>query len=201
MLLGNRLVKKEDQLKEYETTNTSSDIGNLVDRAIDGDGNAFGRLYDMHVDRVYRHIYYRIGNNTDAEDLTQQAFIKAWQAIGRYKKTASPFLAWLIKISHNLVIDFYRSRKSEKHIDFDIVATEPETDPAYLAEAYFNRQEIRKAINKLNRDQQQVILMRFIEDFSYAEIAAALGKSEGATRVILHRGLAKLKTIMEKATD
>ena len=188
-------------MQEYETTNTSSDIGNLVDRAIDGDGNAFRRLYDMHVDRVYRHIYYRVGNNTDAEDLTQQAFIKAWQAIGRYKKTASPFLAWLIKISHNLVIDFYRSKKSEKHTDFDIVATEPETDPAHLAEAYFKQQEIRQVINKLHGDQQQVILMRFIEDCSYAEIAAALGKSEGATRVILHRGLAKLKTILEKTKD
>ncbi len=67
-----------------------------------------------------------------------------------------------------------------------------------MAEANFNRQEIRQAINKLKGDQQQVILMRFIEDFSYAEIAAALGKSEGAVRVILHRGLAKLKSILDK---
>jgi RNA polymerase sigma-70 factor (ECF subfamily) len=186
-------------LQEYRTADTSADIEKLVDRAIDGDGDAFGRLYDMHVDRVYRHIYYRVSNTADAEDLTQQVFIKAWQAIGRYKKTASPFLAWLIKISHNLVIDFYRSRKSEAYIDFDIVATKPETDPAHLAEAQFSQQEIRRAINKLHGDQQQVILMRFIEDFSYAEIAAALGKSEGAIRVILHRGLAKLKTILEKA--
>ncbi|MFC2044802.1 RNA polymerase sigma factor [Chloroflexota bacterium] len=186
-------------MQEYETADTSSDIEKLVDRAIDGDGDAFGRLYDMHVDRVYRHIYYRVNNTTDAEDLTQQVFIKAWQAIGRYKKTASPFLAWLIKISHNLVIDFYRSKKSEAYIDFDIVATKPETDPAHITEAQFTRQEIRQAINKLHGDQQQVILMRFIEDFSYTEIAAALVKSEVAIRVTLHRGLAKLKTIMEKA--
>ena len=185
-------------MPEYETADTSSDIDELIDKAIVGDGDAFGRLYDMHVDRVYRHIYYRVSNNADAEDLTQQVFIKAWQAIGRYKKTASPFLAWLIKISHNLVIDFYRSKKSEAYIDFDIVATKPEADPAHLAEAQFNRQEIRQAINKLHGDQQQVILMRFIEDFSYTEIAAALGKSEGAIRVILHRGLVKLKTILDK---
>ena len=180
-------------------TDTTSDINLLVDRAISGDADAFGRLYDMHVDRVYRHVYYRVGTIEDAEDLTQQVFIKAWQAIGRYKKTSSPFLAWLIKISHNLVIDFYRSKKSETYADFDVVATKPETDPAHLAEAQFSKQEIRGAINKLHGDQQHVILMRFIEDFSYAEIAAALGKSEGAIRVILHRGLAKLKTIMEKA--
>ena len=182
-----------------ESTDTSSEIERLVDKARGGDGDAFGRLYDMHVDRVYRHIYYRVSNTADAEDLTQQVFIRAWQAIGRYKRTASPFLAWLIKIGHNLVIDFYRSKKSEAHIDFDMVSTKPETDPEHVAEANFNRQEIRQAINKLKGDQQQVILMRFIEDFSYAEIAAALGKSEGSVRVILHRGLAKLKTILDKA--
>ena len=186
-------------MQEYETADTSSDIDELIDKAIVGDGDAFGRLYDMHVNRVYRHIYYRVSNTADTEDLTQQVFIKAWQAIGRYKKTASPFLAWLIKISHNLVIDFYRSKKSEAYIDFDMVAIKPDTDPEHIAEANFNQQQMRQAINKLHGGQQQVILMRFIEDFSYAEIAVALGKSEGAIRVILHRGLAKLKTILEKA--
>ncbi|MFC1958583.1 RNA polymerase sigma factor [Chloroflexota bacterium] len=182
-----------------KNTNTSSYIDLLVERAIDGDANAFGRLYDMHIDRVYRHVYYRVGNVADAEDLTQQVFIKAWQAIHRYKKTASPFLAWLIKISHNLVIDFYRSNKSETYIDFDVVATKPDMGPEHLAEAHFNQQQIRQAILKLHGDQQQVILMRFIEDFSYAEIAASLGKSEGAIRVILHRGIARLRKIMDKA--
>ncbi len=170
-----------------------------MQKAIKNDPQAFGRLYDMHVDRVYRHIYYRVGNTADAEDLTQQVFLKAWQAIGRYKKTKSPFVAWLIKISHNLVIDFYRSKKTEAYIDFDIRDTKPDTDPAHMAVTRFNQQEMRQAINKLHGDQQQVILMRFIEDLSYAEIAAALGKSEGAIRVILHRGLAKLGTILEKA--
>jgi len=166
---------------QEDRTNTS-DIEKLVDRAKNGDGEAFGGLYDMYVDRVY-----------------QQVFIKAWQAVRKYKKSGSSFLAWLIKISHNLVIDFYRARKSEAHIDFDIVATRPETDPAHLAEDQFSQQEVRQAISKLNGDQQQVILMRYIEDFSYAEIATALGKNEGAIRVILHRGLVKLKTVLEKA--
>ena len=186
-------------MQRAENAEKAVDTDLLVDGAVGGDADDFGRLYDMYVDRVYRHVYYRVGTIEDAEDLTQQVFVRAWQAIGRYKKTASPFLAWLIKISHNLVIDFYRSKKSETYADFDDVATKPETDPAHLAEAQFSQQEIRRAINKLHGDQQQVILMRFIEDFSYTEIAAALGKSEGAIRVIIHRGLAKLKTIMEKA--
>lgn len=186
-------------MQKDKTADTSSDIEKLVDKAIDGDGDAFGRLYDMYVDRVYRHIYYRVSNTTDAEDLTQQAFSKAWQAIGRYKKTASPFLAWLIRISHNLVIDFYRSKKVETFTDLDIIATKPESDPERIAEEHFTQQELRQAILKLKAEQQQVIMMRFIEDFSYSEIAASLGKSEGSVRVTLHRGLANLKKIIGKA--
>jgi RNA polymerase sigma-70 factor (ECF subfamily) len=185
-------------LQEYNTTDTPSEIDRLVDRAKDGDSNAFGRLYDMHVDRVYRHVYYRVGNVADAEDLTQQVFLKAWQAIGRYKKTASPFLAWLIRISHNLVIDFYRSSKAKTYLDFDAIASEPESGPEHLAEIHFDQQQVRQAILELPSDQQQVVLMRFIEDFSYPEIAASLGKSEGAVRVIQHRALVRLRKILEK---
>ena len=94
----------------------------VVQRAIGHDAEAFGRLYDMHVDRVYRHIYYRVGNEADAQDLTQQVFFKAWQAIGRYKKMASPFVAWLMTISHNLVIDFYRTRKDRAYLESEILA-------------------------------------------------------------------------------
>jgi len=185
-------------VQESGNPGTSPDTEELVARAMDGDGDAFGRLYDIYVERVYRHIYYRVSDTDDAEDLTQQVFIKAWQAISRYKKTASPFLAWLLKISHNIVIDFYRARKPEIHTEADVSAGE-EADPAHLAEMSLSQQEIRQAIRQLHGDQQQVLLMRYIEDFSYAEIAAALGKSEGAVRVILHRGLAGLRKIMGKA--
>jgi len=185
-------------LQEDKNTKTSSDIDLLVERAVDGDANAFGRLYDMHVDRVYRHVYYRVGNVADAEDLTQQVFIKAWQAIHRYKKTASPFIAWLIRISHNLVIDFYRSNKARTYFDFDIVASDPESGPEHLAETHFDQQQIRQAVLELPGDQQQVVLMRFIEGFSYSEIAASISKSEGAVRVILHRALVRLRKILEQ---
>jgi RNA polymerase sigma-70 factor (ECF subfamily) len=185
-------------LPETIHTDASIDIDNLVEKAGHGDGEAFGKLYDMHVDRVYRHIYYRTSNTVVAEDLTQQTFIKAWQAIGRYKKKGSPFLGWLIKIGHNLVIDYYRSRKTGEDIDFDTVVSAAENNPEYIAESHYDRVRIQRAIGKLKGDQQQVVLMRFIEDFSFAEIAAVLGKREGAVRVILHRGLAKLREILEK---
>ena len=181
-----------------ETGETIDEVDRLLDRAVSGDADAFGKLYDMYVDRVYRHIYYRTGSVADTEDLTQQVFIKAWQAIPRYRKTASPFAAWLIKISHNLVIDYYRTNKAATFLDFDVADSSLDSNPAYLAETGFDRQQIRRAIFELPGDQQQVVLMRFIEDFSYHEIAASLGKSEGAVRVIQHRALARLKKMLKK---
>ena len=173
----------------------------LVQKAISRDTDAFGRLYDMYVDRVYRHLYYRVGNVADAEDLTQQVFLKAWQAIDRYKKTASPFLAWLMTISHNLVVDFYRTRKDKADYDVELVADNSASSPERVTEARFDQQQLRKAILQLPGDQQKVIMLRFIEGFEFKEIAPLLGKSEGAIRVILHRALAALRRILEKEKE
>lgn len=175
----------------------------LIQRAISRDPDAFGRLYDMYVDRVYRHVYYRVGNVMDAEDLTQQVFFKAWQAIDRYKKTASLFLAWLMTISHNLVIDFYRTKykKDKAYLEDEITADDLASSPERVAEAHFEQQQVRRAILQLPKDQQQVILLRFVEGFRNPEVASILGKSEGAIRVILHRALARLRQILEKEME
>ena len=85
------LSKEEGNLQENRNGGVSPDVDWLVGRAVEGDAEAFGKLYDMYVDRVYRHVYYRVGNVTDAEDLTQQVFLKAWQAVPRYRKTAPLF--------------------------------------------------------------------------------------------------------------
>ncbi|MFC1902407.1 RNA polymerase sigma factor [Chloroflexota bacterium] len=184
-------------MQEERDTSTAADIDLLINGAIKGDADDFGRLYDLHVERVYRHIYYRVGNTMDAEDLTQLVFFRAWDAIGRYRKTASPFLAWLMRISHNLVIDFYRSKKDTAYLDSEPVSAYPDSSPERLAEEHFDQQQLRKVILQLPEDQQQVIIMSFIEDFTYAEIASSLGKREGNIRVILHRALKKMRSILE----
>jgi RNA polymerase sigma-70 factor (ECF subfamily) len=176
----------------------TSNEGVLVQRAIGHDAEAFGRLYDMHVDRVYRHIYYRVGNEVDAEDLTQQVFIKAWQAIDRYKRKASPFVAWLMTISHNLVIDFYRTKKDRVYLEAEVLANDPASNPEQVVETSFEQQRLRRAILQLGGDEQQVVILRFIEGFEYFEIASLLKKKEGHVRVILHRALVKLRNIVEK---
>jgi RNA polymerase sigma-70 factor (ECF subfamily) len=176
----------------------TSDEAMLVQRAIGHDAEAFGRLYDMHVDRVYRHIYYRVGNEADAEDLTQQVFLKAWQAIDKYRKMASPFIAWLMTISHNLVIDFYRTRKDRAYLEAETLADDSSLSPERATEASFEQQSLRRAILQLGGDEQQVVILRFMEDFEFAEIASYLKKKEGNVRVILHRALVKLRNILEK---
>ena len=173
----------------------------LVERAIGHDADAFGRLYDMHVDRVYRHIYYRVGNEADAEDLTQHVFLKAWQAIGRYRKAASPFIAWLMTISHNLVVDFYRTRKDRAYLEMEVLADSSASNPEQAAEAGLEQQCLRRAILQLSSDEQQVVILRFIEGFEFGEIASLINKKEGNVRVILHRALAKLRNIVAREME
>lgn len=164
-----------------------------IERAIGGDEQAFGALYDRHLDRVYRHIYYRVGNRADAEDLSQQVFLKAWQAIGRYRQKGAPFIAWLLTIAHNLVVSFYRRGKEIPLLDLDPATHARWSDPeAQLLEQY-DRMAVREAILRLRPEQQHVVTMRFMEQFDYAAIAATLGKSEGNVRVIQHRALNQLR--------
>ena len=189
----------------HETDNNDArlniDVEPLVDRAAGGDTEAFGRLYDIYTDRIYQHIYYRTSNVEDARDLTQEVFIKAWQGLPKYKRTKTPFLGWLFTISHNRVIDYYRTRKDYNYLKDEIVMEDREKSPEKVVEDQFTQQEVRRAILKLPEDQQQVILMSFIEGFGYNEIAAALNKSEGNIRVIVHRALKRMREILDKAGD
>lgn len=172
----------------------------LVQQAVKRDGAAFTALYDRCIDQVYRHVYYRVSNQADAEDITQEVFIKAWKAIDRYKKTGAPFVAWLIIIAGHLVIDHYRSRRNTINID-DVVEEVPAnhtSDPEALAEANFNSALVKEAVLKLKGDKQKVILMHFIDGFSYEEIARALHKNEGAIRVIQYRALGDLKRLLKR---
>lgn len=170
--------------------------GVLIDAACAGSTQAFAELYDRYLDRVYRHVYYRVGNRADAEDLTQQVFLQAWNAIGRFKKTGAPFVAWLMTIAHNLVVSMYRRAKDVQSLEL-----EPETlarwaSPEAETLAEFDRESVREAILRLKADQQQVVIMRFVEDIDYPAIAAAIGKSEGNVRVIQHRALQELRRLL-----
>jgi len=169
----------------------------LVRRAIKRDREAFTALYDMHIDRVYNHIYYRVPLQVDAEDITQEVFLKAWKAIGKYKVTEAPFVAWLIAIAHNLIADYYKKR--EKRVSVEEIEAgdeDVENNLATTVEMNLDRARIREAILRLKGDKQKVILMHYVDGFSYEEIAAIMHKREGAIRVIKYRALSELKQML-----
>ncbi len=169
----------------------------LIQRAVKRDRAAFAALYDNCIDQVYRHVYYRVSNQGDAEDITQEAFIKAWKAINKYRKTGAPFVAWLIAIARNLIADHYKARKKLVSLDeAEAISNSAETSPEAITEASFNRSYARDAILKLKGEKQKVTLMRFIDGFSYGEIAEILNKSEGAVRVIQYRALNDLRRML-----
>lgn len=170
----------------------------LVQSAIKRDRGAFGRLYDLHVNSIYKHIYYRLGKQSDAEDLCAEVFLRAWQAIDRYNPRGVPFRAWLFRIANNLIIDRHRTTKQWLPLDKITVQPSGLNDPVAVAEMKLDRDELRRAILLLKPEHQQVIVLRFVDDLSAAEVASAIGKSEGAVRVIQHRALKELRGLLEE---
>jgi RNA polymerase sigma-70 factor (ECF subfamily) len=172
----------------------------LVQRAIKRDRAAFTALYEGCVERVYRHVYYRVYNHVEAEDITQEAFVKAWKAIDKYKSTGVPFGAWVITIAGNLVADHYRKQPKTVNLD-EVYEKNPDSrdsDPEKQAEDSFSKAVIKEAVLKLKGDKQKVIMMHFIDGFSYGEIARALKKSEGAVRVIQYRALVDMRSWLKR---
>ena len=169
----------------------------LVLRAIRRDQDAFGELYDRHVVRVYRHIYYMVGNAAEAEDLTAQAFLRAWEAIERYQVRGAPFVSWLLRIAHNLGVSYLRAKRDSSELHDGIVDTKERRDPEWSYQQTAEEELVREAILKLREEQRQVIILRFIEDLDYKEVAEIIGKSVAAIRVIQHRALNSLRKQMK----
>jgi RNA polymerase sigma-70 factor, ECF subfamily len=185
------------------TTPTHDSEDYLVQQAIKRDQVAFTVLYERCVDRVYRHVYYRVSNHDETEDITQEAFVRAWKAIDRYKRTGAPFVSWIITIAGNIIIDHYRKQQKVEFTDEIEKISEKDLGnqilgPERQAEINFDNAIIKKAVLQLTGDKQKVILMHFIDGLSYEEIAKALNKNEGAIRVIQYRALSDLRGMVKR---
>jgi len=177
----------------------NQDERSLVDRAVAGDTDAFGELYSQNLDAIYRYIYYRTGHQQDAEDLTEHVFIKAWEALPGYRDFGHPFKSWLYRIAHNVVIDHHRRQRTQSESIQEVYVELREQSPATALSEVIRNEDMAKlthAILSLSSEQQQVIVLRFIEDLSHAEIAHILGKNEGSCRMIQHRALAALNNLL-----
>ena len=168
----------------------------LVDRAIRRDKEAYGALYDRHVVRVYRHIYYMLGNPAEAEDLTAQAFLQGWQAIERYQIRGAPFVSWLMRIAHNLGVSHLRSRRPSAELPETLVDRSRDGNPDDVLQRQADGERVREAILRLREEHRRVIILRFVEDLAYREVAEIVGKSVPAVRVIQHRALNALRKQM-----
>jgi len=170
----------------------------LVERAIERDTAAFADLYDRHVVRIYRHIYYLVSDPSVTEDLTAQTFLKAWEAIDRYKERGAPFVAWLLRIAHNLTMSFLRSKRDHSELQEEFVDQKQNRNPEEALERSTEEKSVREAVLHLRDEQRQVIMLRFVEELDYREVAAVIGKSVPAVRVIQHRALGNLRKLMQQ---
>ena len=133
----------------------------------------------------------------EAEDLTAQTFLKAWEAIDRYKERGAPIIAWLLRIAHNLTISFLRSRREHGVLDEAFIDQKLHRNPEDAFEQSTDEASVRRAILNLRDEQRQVIMLRFVEEMDYSHVAAVIGKSVPAVRVIQHRALGNLRKIMQ----
>lgn len=179
---------------------SSAEEARLIARAIEGDANAFGELYSHNLEAIYRYIYYRVAIREDAEDLSEQVFLKAWEALPGYRVKEFPFSSWLYRIAHNLVVDYHR--RSRPVVPIESVPSERlEVGEPNVLTRVIETEEVEtlvKAITKLSDEQQQVIVLRFVEGLGHREIAAIIGKNEGACRMIQLRALAALNELLDQ---
>jgi len=154
-------------------------------------------LYDAYVERVYHYIYYRVTDEMTAEDIASQVFLKAWENLDRYQIGKSPFIAWLYTIARNQVIDHYRTFKETVELDEALYLAD-DHKPDEEVQTTFDIEVIRDALELLTDDQQQVIILKFVNGLSTEEIAQQLEKREGAIRALQMRGLQTLAKYLEE---
>ena len=165
----------------------------IQDAVKEGDSSAFGRLYDHYQPMIYRFVFIKIGRREEAEDITHQVFLRAWQNIRNYRHRGNPFGSWLYRIARNQVIDHYRSRRDEASLDsLDTDGAVFQVSQPNLS-ARLDMERVMTALRTLKPDYQDVVIFRFIEDLSIKEVAGAIQKTEGAVKLMQHRAIEELK--------
>ena len=170
------------------------DEARLVEQA-KHDPEAFGLLYEQHVERIYTYVYYRTGSQQDAEDLTARTFFKALDHIGNYTSRGIPFSAWLYRIAHNLVANWHRDRSRRPVVPLDqhIAVSEIAIHPEVEAIAHEEQGILLEAVRALPDDRQQLLILKFVERMSNAQIGEVMGRTEGAIKSLYHRTLNTLR--------
>lgn len=168
------------------------DEESLVRRAQHRDQEAFAQLYEEHFDKIYRYVTLRIGNETEAEDMTQQVFLNALQSISSFKWKGIPFSAWLFRIAHNQVVDYFRSKKRTA-VPLDESLASNDNNPQLLIEQRLDIEQLLLATQQLTAAQREVISLRFTSELPIAQVAKVMGKSQGAVKALQHSAIVALR--------
>ncbi|MFG1610083.1 ECF subfamily RNA polymerase sigma factor, BldN family [Actinoplanes sp. NPDC049265] len=185
-----------------DPSDAAAEVWALVERAQAGEAEAFGLIYDRYVDTVFRFVYFRVGNRQLAEDLTSDTFLRALKRIGSFTWQGRDLGAWLVTIARNLVADHFKSGRYRLEVttgdvlDADREDRGPEGSPESAVVDHITNVALLTAVKQLNPEQQECIVLRFLQGFSVAETAQTMGKNEGAIKALQYRAVRALARLL-----
>jgi len=191
----NTITDEKNTHEIARATPAQCEITGTVEKAVAGNFTAFGELYDIFIDRIYRYVFYQVKDKMTAEDITEEVFLKAWKAIKSCKGREKTFSSWLYRIAHNQMINTLRSMKKFTPLDKVEIC-----DPKQEIGAEMEHQELLATLDCLPEKQKQIIVLKFIEGLDNREIGKITGKSEGAVRITQMRALSTLRLKLESKT-
>jgi RNA polymerase sigma-70 factor (ECF subfamily) len=176
---------------------------NIVQRAVQGDQAAIVELYDRHVDAIYHYVRYRVDDDEVAKDITSDVFVRALESLSRYEQRDVPFVAWLYRIGHARVIDYWRLMAHHPVVPLDDLDKYSSYNGVDSLEDidHIQHEALRQALQHLTDDQQEVIVLRFVQGLSTVEISQIVGKTAGAVKALQRRGLEALARILSRQHD
>ncbi|MCP9485768.1 MAG: sigma-70 family RNA polymerase sigma factor [Gaiellaceae bacterium MAG52_C11] len=181
---------------------SGAEVRKLVERAQRGERTALEELYLIHFDRIYSYLHLTVGNRHDAEDLTTQTFLRMLESIGKFRFQTAPFSAWLFRIAHNLSMDHFRANRRWQPEE-DVPEPHDSEERSAEDEAFqsIGRQSMLDLIESLSHEQQQVLTLKFVFNFSNGEAATILDKTEGAVKSLQHRALGSLQRQLASSAE
>jgi len=182
----------------YEREISKQEQRELIRRAKEYDPSAFARIYEHYYQDIYNFVCYRVPGTHVAEDLTSDVFLKALESIDSYAFRGVPISAWLFRIARNTVALYYRDQPASTALSLNEELLPVEVDPSDVFERELTQKQLAQALGNLTEDQQEVIILRFVDGLSNAEVGQVLGKSEGAIKSLQYRALGSLNRVLEE---
>jgi len=173
----------------------------LIKRAKECDSSALARLYEHYYQDIYSYIYFRLPDVSQAEDLTSQVFLRVLESIDSFTFRGFPFSSWLFRIARNMMVDYFRSHQEPVDLPLEEGVLLAEGGPSDVFERELTQQQLAGALSNLTEDQQEVIILRFVDGLSPTDVAQVLGKSEGAIKSLQHRALGSLNRFLEEVSS